>query len=91
MGPVAMLLLDHNLPHPLKDLLLTYGLETETAASRGWQRLRNGELVTAAHAAGFDTILTRDLKFSESASESLKNRCGLTPAVKVLPHGRESN
>ena len=68
MVPVAMLLLDHNLPHQLQDLLTTYGLECETAASRGWERLRNGELVAAAHAAGFDTIFTRDSKFAESAS-----------------------
>jgi len=46
------LLLDHNLPHQLRDLMAAYGLETETAASRGWERLRNGDLVTAAHAAG---------------------------------------
>jgi len=65
-----MLLLDHNLPHQLRDLLATYGLQCETAASRGWERLRNGELVTAAYAAGFDTIFTRDLKFAESASKS---------------------
>jgi len=51
MVPVAMLLLDHNLPHQLRDLLAAYGLEGKTAVSRGWERLRNGELVTAAHAA----------------------------------------
>jgi hypothetical protein len=60
---VAMLLLDHDLPHRLRDLLASYGIESETAASRGWERLRNGELVTAAFAAGFEAIYTRDLKF----------------------------
>jgi hypothetical protein len=45
--PVAMLLLDHNLPHQLKQVLAACGLESETASSRGWERLRNGELVTA--------------------------------------------
>src|SRR5207249_10056462 len=43
-----------------------------TAAWRGWELLRNGELVAAGHAAGFDTILTRESKFAESASKSLK-------------------
>jgi hypothetical protein len=59
MAPVAMLLLDHNLPHQLRDLLTTFGLESETASSRGWERMRNGDLVTAAHGAGFDTIFSR--------------------------------
>lgn len=72
MVPVAMLLLDHNLPHQLRDLLATFGLESETAASRGWERLRNSELLAAVHAAGFDTIFTRDLKFADSASKSLR-------------------
>jgi predicted nuclease of predicted toxin-antitoxin system len=80
-----MLLLDHNLPHQLKDLLATYGLEGETASSRGWERLRNGELVTAAHAAGFDTIFTRDLKFAESASISLKAVPTMALVVIKLP------
>jgi hypothetical protein len=31
MAPVAMLLLDHYLPHQLRDLLTTFGLESETA------------------------------------------------------------
>ena len=53
-----MLLLDHNLPHQLRDLLVTYVVKSETVASRGWQLLRNGELVAAAYAAGFDTIFT---------------------------------
>jgi predicted nuclease of predicted toxin-antitoxin system len=85
MVPVAMLLLDHNLPHRLRDLLATYGLECETAASRGWERLRNGELVTAAHAAGFDAIFTRDLKFAEVASRSLKNVPTMGIVVIKLP------
>jgi hypothetical protein len=89
MAPVAMLLLDHNLPHQLRDLLTTFGLESETASSRGWERLRNGELVTAAHAAGFDTIFIRDLKFAESASNSLLANRKVTSSVmtKMNPAG----
>lgn len=82
---VAMLLLDHNLPDQLKDLLATYGLESETAASRGWERLRNGELVAAAHAAGFTTIFKRDTKFAESASKSLKTVPTMALVVIKLP------
>jgi len=44
-----MLLLDHNLPHQLQGVLATYGRTSETVASRGWERLRNGELVAAAY------------------------------------------
>jgi len=85
MVPVAMLLLDHNLPHQLRDLLAAYGLKSETAASRGWERLRNGELVAAAHAAGFDTIFTRDLKFAEAASKSLRDLPTIALVVIMLP------
>ncbi len=85
MVPVAMLLLDHNLPHQLRDLLAAYGLKSETAASRGRERLRNGELVAAAHAAGFDTIFTRDSKFAESASKSLRDLPTIALVVINLP------
>ena len=80
-----MLLLDHNLPHQLKDLLAAYGLEAETAAFRGWERLRNGDLVTAARAAGFDTIFTRDFRFAESASKSLIDLPTMALVVIRLP------
>ena len=85
MVPVAMLLLDHNLPHQLKDLLAAYGLKSETSFSQGWERLRNGELVTAAQAAGFDTIFTRDVKFAESASKSLRALPTMALVVIKLP------
>jgi len=85
MAPVAMLLLDQNLPHQLRDLLTTFGLESETASSRGWERMRNGDLVTAAHGAGFDTIFTRDLKFAESASKSLLELPTMAVVVSKLP------
>lgn len=32
----------------------------ESASSRGWDRLRNGQLLAAAAAAGFDAVLTVD-------------------------------
>ena len=80
-----MLLLDHNLPHQLRDLLTCYGLKSETAASHGWERLRNGELVSAAHAAGFDTIWTRDSRFAEAASKSLQALPQMALVVIKLP------
>ena len=66
-----MLLLDHNLPHQPRELLKEFGLHSETVQYRGWSQLRNGELTSAAYAAGFRVILTRDMKFAESASKIL--------------------
>lgn len=66
-----MLLLDHNLPHQLREFLTSVGVQSETAAYRGWEQLRNGDLVSAASQAGFKAILTRDVKFSQSAATSL--------------------
>ncbi len=36
------------------------GHTVRTAAQEGWDRLRNGELLNAAEAAGFDVLLTTD-------------------------------
>jgi predicted nuclease of predicted toxin-antitoxin system len=52
------LLLDHNIPAQLKDLLTAH--VTSTAREMGWDRLRNGDLLTMAEAAGFDAMLTAD-------------------------------
>ena len=80
-----MLLLDHNLPYQLRDLLGKYGLKAETTRFRGWERLRNGELVAAAYTAGFETIFTRDNKFAESASKSLSRFPIMALVVIGLP------
>ncbi len=67
-----MLLLDHNLPHQLRDLLTEFGVEAESTRYRGWETLRNGDLVSAAHLAGFKAIITRNQKFAEFAAKALK-------------------
>jgi alkanesulfonate monooxygenase SsuD/methylene tetrahydromethanopterin reductase-like flavin-dependent oxidoreductase (luciferase family) len=51
-------LLDHNIPAQLKRLLR--GHFASTARDMGWDRLRNGDLLAAAEAAGFDAMLTAD-------------------------------
>jgi len=48
------------------------GVSCDTAANRGWKALSNGELVSAAVAAGFTCLLTRDQLFGESAARALK-------------------
>jgi hypothetical protein len=66
-----MWLLDANVDVHLAPLLAEFGVACDTAANRGWKALENGNLVTAAVAAGFDCILTRDRAFAESASRAL--------------------
>jgi len=83
-----MWLLDANIDIHLVAVLKEFGVECQTAASRGWKALSNGELVAAAAAAGFCCILTRDQLFAESASRALKLFPQLAVVVITLPQGR---
>jgi hypothetical protein len=69
-------------------LLKDFGLQSETAASRGWKGFSNGELVSAAVAAGFQCLLTRDQLFAESASRALKSFPQFGVVVITLPQER---
>ena len=80
-----MWLLDHNLPVQLRPLLIERGIICETAVYRKWDKLRNGELVAAVARAGFEVILTRDVKFSDAASKSLKKFSSICIVVARLP------
>ena len=80
-----MLLLDHNLPHQLRELLMDYGHYAETARYRGWTELRNGELTIASYDAGFRCILTRDVKFAASAAASLQALPDMSIVIVRLP------
>ncbi|MBA3403594.1 MAG: hypothetical protein H0U13_02755 [Gemmatimonadaceae bacterium] len=51
-------LFDQGTPAPLRHGLLPHTVET--AYERGWSTLRNGELLLAAEAAGFDVMITTD-------------------------------
>ncbi len=53
---LRMWLLDVNMPRKIAAVLGEFGIEAETAESRGWNDLTNGELVAAA--AGFNCLLT---------------------------------
>ena len=68
-----MWLLDANLDIRICQLLSEFGIESQTAESRGWKHLLNGQLVSVAVAAGFTCLLTRDQLFAESASRALKH------------------
>jgi len=51
-------LFDQGTPVPLRRALI--GHDVETAFERGWSRLANGELLSAAEAAGFAVLVTTD-------------------------------
>jgi hypothetical protein len=53
-----LILFDQATPVPLRPFLT--GHSVRTAAEQGWDRLRNGDLLTAAENAGFDVVLTTD-------------------------------
>jgi hypothetical protein len=53
-----LILFDQATPVPLRSYLK--GHVVRTAAQQGWDRLRNGDLLNAAEAAGFQMLLTTD-------------------------------
>ena len=52
------ILLDENLPHRLRPLLV--GHEVFTVAFMKWKGVQNGELLTLAASNGFDVVVTKD-------------------------------
>jgi hypothetical protein len=59
------------------------GHTVEEARSHGWDTLRNGELLDAAEAAGFDVFLTTDRNIRYQ-----QNLTGRKIAIVVLGKGR---
>lgn len=53
-----LVLFDQATPVPIRKFLK--GHTVQTAAQRGWDKLKNGELLIAAENAGFDVFLTPD-------------------------------
>ena len=62
------ILLDHGAPSGLARYL--EGHTVSTAHKCGWDRLTNGDLLTAAEQAGFDLLLTNDknLRYQQNLS-----------------------
>jgi hypothetical protein len=52
------ILFDEGTPVPLRRSLVAHAVQT--AQERGWSGLRNGELIAAAEAAGFEVFVTTD-------------------------------
>jgi len=53
-----LVLFDQGTPVPLRTFLK--GHAVETAAQRGWDKLKNGDLLEAAEEAGFEVLVTPD-------------------------------
>lgn len=70
-------MLDHCLPRRLAKVFPNH--DVRTAADMGWDRLRNGKLLAAAAAAGFEVVLTIDKKMSRE-----QNLATLPVAVVVV-------
>ena len=51
-------LFDHGTPAPLQSFLT--GRTVADAKAQGWDTFENGDLLTAAEAAGFDVLITTD-------------------------------
>ena len=75
------ILFDHDTPRPLKFRLPNCNVDT--AAERGWERLKNGALLDAAEAEGFEILITADKGFQYQ--QNLKDR---RIAVVILSSGQ---
>jgi|SRR6516225_7433082 len=53
-----LVLFDQGTPVPIRPFLKEHTVQT--TPERGWDTLENGELLTAAEAAGFDVLVTPD-------------------------------
>ena len=52
------ILFDHGTPRPLRQHL--HGHTSDTAADKGWDTLRNGELIDRAEQEGYEALITTD-------------------------------
>ncbi len=71
------ILFDHGTPAPLQSFLT--GHTVREAKAEGWDTFKNGDLLTAAEAAGFDVLVTTDKNIRYQ-----QNLTGRTIAIIVL-------
>jgi hypothetical protein len=74
-------LFDNGTPRGVAPALAVHAVEE--ARARGWDTLRNGELLDAAEAAGFDVLLTTDRNIPYQ-----QNLTGRKLAIVVIGTGR---
>ena len=70
-------LFDQATPVPIREFLI--GHTVRTAAQEHWDRLKNGDLLTAAEHGGFEVFLTTDKNIRHQ-----QNMAGRTIAVVVI-------
>ncbi len=83
-------LFDQGTPVPIRPFLKEHTVQT--AAQRGWDKLRNGELLKAAEDAGFDVLVTPRQKYPLPAefdgSHNRARRAGQSAMANTAPaHG----
>jgi predicted nuclease of predicted toxin-antitoxin system len=71
-------LFDHGVPVPLRRHFPEHSVAV--AFEQGWATLKNGDLISAAIASGFDVLLTTDKNLSHQ-----QNLADVKIAVVVLP------
>jgi len=71
------LLLDENVPRPLRRFLSRYDITT--VADRGWESIKNGALLNLIEAERFDIFLTGDKNFAKQ-----QNMAGRQVALVVM-------
>lgn len=71
------ILFDHGTPAPLQSFLT--GHTVREAKAQGWDTFKNGDLLFAAEAAGFDVLVTTDKNMRYQ-----QNLTGRTMAIVVL-------
>ncbi|MGB2623114.1 MAG: hypothetical protein WA857_20745 [Candidatus Acidiferrum sp.] len=65
-----LVLFDQGTPVPLRPFFA--GHTVETAGQRGWDKLKNGELLEAAEAAGFEVLVTPDKNIRHQQNLALR-------------------
>ena len=81
-------LLDENLDHALRKLLGEH--EVATVTYMGWASLKNGELLDAAEAGGFDVLLTGDQTLCHEQNLSGRRLAIVSLSAIELPIIRQS-
>jgi hypothetical protein len=72
-----LILFDHGTPAPMQSSLT--GHTVRQAKAQGWDTFKNGDLLIAAEAAGFDVLITTDKNMRYQ-----QNQSGRTIAIVVL-------
>ena len=80
-----LLLLDHNIPFSIFKELKSRSIPCETAKDRGWDKIKNGALVSLASQHGFSCVVTRDRLFQHDATSALKKHPSMGMVLITLP------